>query len=142
MNDYSGNFVDSATIMNLQLNQDEFAGKVLDEQEHPVLVEVWASWCGNCRALEPVIKEVARELAGQAKVYQLKADDNQQLVKELKIMGVPALLYYRHGVLVKKKLGIKSKKKIIETLTEMTGYDRQQASERQYKSWWQRLFGK
>ena len=128
--------------MNLQLNQDEFTGKVLDEQERPVMVEVWASWCGNCRALDPVIKEVARELAGEANVYQLKADDNQQLVKELKIMGVPALLYYRHGVLVGKKLGIQSKKKIVETLKELATFDRQQSSEKQYKSWWQRLFGK
>ncbi len=128
--------------MNLQLNQDEFTGKVLEEQERPVLVEVWASWCGKCRALEPVIKEVARGLDGEAKVYQLKADDNQQLVKQLRIMGVPALLYYRHGMLVRKKLGVQSRRKIVETLRELAGYDRQQASERQYKSWWQRLFGK
>ncbi len=128
--------------MNLQLNQDEFTGKVLEEQERPVLVEVWASWCGKCRALEPVIKEVARELDGEAKVYQLKADDNQQLVKQLRIMGVPALLYYRHGMLVRKKLGVQSRRKIVETLRVLAGYDRQQASERQYKSWWQRLFGK
>ena len=128
--------------MILTLNEQEFQVKVLDNEHKPVVVEVWASWCHNCKTLEPIYKASAAELKGKADFYQLKADDNRELTKSLKIMGVPTLLFYRHGVLIAKKPGVRSQKSIGKILDPLFSYSKEEAKENIHKSLFKRIFGR
>ncbi len=127
--------------MSLELKAAEFAQKVLHSSK-PVVVDVWASWCHNCKTLEPIFRETATEYGARADFYLLKADENRELVKSLKIMGVPTLLFYRHGVLIAKKPGVRSKKEIAKLLEPLYDYNSEEAIANEHKGLWQRLFGR
>ncbi len=124
----------------MELKAADFREKVL-ASDKPVVVDVWASWCPNCKVLEPVFREVAEENKGAADFFMLKAEDNRALVKSLKVMGVPTLLFFRHGILVAKKPGVRSKKAIEQQLAPLYDYDQEQALANQYKGFLQRILG-
>ncbi len=63
----------------------------------PVLVDVWAPWCGPCRMVAPVVKEVGTERAGRLLVLKLNSDDNRQLSSSLRILGIPTMLLFEGG---------------------------------------------
>ena len=127
--------------MILELNEKEFQTKVLDNKHKPVVLEVWASWCLNCKTLEPIYKASAAELKDKANFYQLKADDNRELTRSLKIMGVPTLLFYRHGVLIAKKPGVRSQKSIGKILDPLYSYSKEEAEANVHKGFFKRIFG-
>ena len=124
-----------------ELKEENFQHKVLDNKEKPVVVEVWASWCSSCKALDPIFKATAEEHSDTAEFYQLKADDNKDLVKSLKIMGVPTLLFYRHGVLIYKKPGVKSQKAISKILEPLINYTEEESAENKHVGLLKRIFG-
>ena len=127
--------------MTLELKEEDFQAKVLGNDTKPVVIEVWASWCHNCKTLEPIYKASAEELKDKADFYKLKADDNMELTKSLKIMGVPTLLFYRHGVLIAKKPGVRSKKSISKILDPLYAYSKEEAETNIHKGLLKRLFG-
>ena len=127
--------------MTLELKEEDFQAKVLDNETKPVVVEVWASWCHNCKTLEPIYKASAEELKGKADFYQLKADDSRDLVKSLKIMGVPTLLFYRHGVLIAKKPGVRSQKAISKILDPLYSFTQEEAAANIHQGLFKRFFG-
>jgi len=127
--------------MILELKEEDFHPKVLDNNLKPVVVEVWASWCHNCKTLDPIFKAAAEEHGEKADFYQLKADDNRDLVKSLKIMGVPTLLFYKHGVLIAKKPGVKSQKAITKILEPLFEYSQEEAEENKHVGLLKRIFG-
>jgi thioredoxin-like negative regulator of GroEL len=128
--------------MMTDLKEEDFQAKVLDNILRPVVIEVWASWCHNCKAMKPIFKASADEHKDKADFYELKADDNMDLTKSLKIMGVPTLLFYSHGVLVSKKSGTRSKKTIGKILKPLYSYSHQDALKNEYKGLFKRWFGK
>ena len=127
--------------MTLELKEEDFQTKVLENNAKPVVVEVWASWCHNCKTLEPIFKASAEQLKDKVDFYQLKADDNKDLVKSLKIMGVPTLLFYSHGVLIYKKPGVRSQKSIMKILDTMFAYSQEEAEANIHKGLLKRIFG-
>ena len=123
------------------LTSDNFTEKVL-ESDKPVIVSITASWCHNCKAFEPVYEATANENGEKADFYKLNADDYMPLVKSYKVMSVPTLLFFRHGVLVKKKSGTPSPTKIIKLLSPIIDYTPEEAKENEHRSLIQRILGK
>ena len=124
-----------------ELNSTNFSQAITSEIK-PTVVMVTASWCHNCKALVPIFKKTGEELNGIADYNFLSVDDNKELAKSLKIMGVPTMLFYRHGVLIAKKVGHQSPstmKKLIDSLVELTP---EEASDKEYRSFFNKLFGK
>ena len=98
-----------------KLNGNSFEKKVLQVTE-PVVVDVWAPWCGPCRVMEPEFEGAAEKFKGQARFYKLNADDNPDLVRQYNVMGIPTTLYFRHGKLVARKTGVQSAEAIARKL--------------------------
>ncbi len=124
-----------------ELNSAEFK-EIIASKQKPVAIMVTSSWCHNCRALAPIFEKASKELKAVADFNYLKVDDNQALVKSLKIMGVPTMLFYRHGVLIAKKVGNQSASTIKSVIDSLVGLTPQEANDKEYRSFFSKLFGK
>ena len=75
------------------------------QSEQPVLIDFWAAWCGPCQMLSPVVEELAGEWQGKLVVGKLNVDDNPRTASHYGIMGIPTLLIFRGGEVVRKIVG-------------------------------------
>ena len=82
----------------------------------PVLLDFWASWCGPCKMVSPIVDEVAEEVTGKAKVGKINVDEEQELAQAFSIMSIPTLIVINNGKLVKQAVGVRSKSEILEML--------------------------
>ncbi|MBQ5421448.1 MAG: thioredoxin [Clostridium sp.] len=96
------------------LTTDNFEEEVL-KSEVPVLVDFWATWCGPCQALSPIVEEVACEVEG-VKVGKVDVDDQDKLARKYKIFSIPTLLVFKNGEVAQRSVGAVPKEKILEML--------------------------
>jgi thioredoxin 2 len=83
---------------------DEFHA-VVDESSLPVLVDVWAPWCGPCRMVSPALEKLAGELAGKVKLVKVDADANPEVSRRFEVRSIPTLVLLDHGDVVDKQIG-------------------------------------
>lgn len=92
----------------LQLTDASFKKEVL-EASQPVLVDLWAPWCGPCRMLGPIVEELAQEYAGRAVVGKLNTDENADTAAAYRVSAIPTLLFFKDGKLVEQLVGVQPK---------------------------------
>ena len=95
-----------------QISAAEFQQKVL-EADKPVLVDFFATWCGPCKMMAPIIEEVAQEKAGQAYVYKVDVDEAQQVAAQYGIMSIPTLILFENGQAKKQVIGAQPKPAVL-----------------------------
>ncbi len=93
----------------------DFDAEVLKSSQ-PVLVDFWATWCGPCRMVAPIIEELANEYAGRVKVAKVDVDQNQQTAAQYNIASIPSLLIFKNGSVVDQAIGAVSKKVLVGKL--------------------------
>ena len=101
--------------MEITLTSDNFKTEVL-ESNIPVLVDFWATWCGPCMMLAPVIEEIANESGGKYKVGKVNVDDEPLLAGLYGINVIPTLIVFKNGEAVKSSSGVIPKAKILELI--------------------------
>jgi thioredoxin len=84
----------------------EFTSKILEARQ-PVVVDLWAPWCGPCRAVKPILEELAREYAGRVELWEINADESAELLRALHVYGIPTLLVYKEGQEAARYIGAK-----------------------------------
>jgi thioredoxin 1 len=92
----------------MQFDQNNFESDVL-ESATPVLVDFWAPWCGPCKAIAPVIEELAGDFDGKVKIGKINVDDNQQLAGQYGIRGIPTVMLFKGGEPVDSFVGLQQK---------------------------------
>lgn len=98
----------------IHLTKENFKEEVL-ESKVPVLVDFWASWCGPCQMVLPIIEELADEVK-DAKICKVNVDEQMELAKEYRVMSIPTLIVFKDGQKVKSSMGAKSKEEILDML--------------------------
>jgi len=104
----------SATVA---VTDDSFSDDVLSSNT-PVLVDFWASWCGPCKMIAPVLEEIAGEKAGQLTVAKLDVDANPATARDFQVVSIPTLILFKDGAPVKRIVGAKGKAALLRELGE------------------------
>jgi thioredoxin 1 len=94
-----------------EVSDNSFADDVL-KSSVPVLVDYWADWCGPCKAIAPIMNEVAEEYQGKLKVVKLNIDANPQTPTQYGIRGIPTLMLFKNGDMEAVKVGAVSKSQL------------------------------
>jgi thioredoxin 1 len=106
---------DSATVT---VTDDSFSADVLTSST-PVLVDFWATWCGPCKMVAPVLEEIASEKAGALTVAKLDVDANPTTARDFQVVSIPTMILFKHGEPVKRIVGAKGKAALLRELTDL-----------------------
>ena len=104
----------------LEFNDSTFDLEVLQSKQ-PVLVDFWAEWCGPCKALGPVIDELASEYQGRAKIGKVDTDSNREVSVRFSVSSIPTVILFDKGQILHKFVGLRGKKDFQQALDKVVG---------------------
>ena len=96
---------------------EDFEEKVLNSKK-PVLVDFWASWCGPCRMLAPIVEKISNEMPDKFDFYKVNVDEESSLAAQYGIMSIPTILVFKNGEMVEQSVGVKGESQLKAMLTE------------------------
>lgn len=98
----------------ININADNFHEEVLNSDK-PVLIDFWASWCGPCRMIAPIVEEIAAERS-DIKVAKINVDEEPSLASQFGVMSIPTLVVMKNGEIVNQAVGVRPKAQILQLL--------------------------
>ncbi len=101
--------------MEIELYKETFEQEVL-QSDIPVLVDFWATWCGPCKMIAPIVKEIADEYDGKILVGKVNVDEEPDLTMQYNVSSIPTLMLFKNGQLVNKAVGYREKDEILKML--------------------------
>lgn len=104
----------------LEFSDANFDAEVI-QSDKPVLVDFWAEWCGPCKALGPVIDEIANEYNGRVKVGKVDTDSNRDTSVRFSISAIPTVILFNKGEIAEKFVGLRGKKDFQAALNKLVG---------------------
>ncbi len=102
----------------VDVTDSNFEAEVL-QAEQPVIVDFWAEWCAPCRAIAPIIKELAGEYDGKAKMVKLNVDDSPKTAGNYGIRSIPSVLAFKNGEVVEQLMGARPKSAFVEMIDKL-----------------------
>ena len=102
----------------LAVSDESFEREVL-QSPTPVLIDFWAPWCGPCRAIAPVVEELARDYAGKLKVVKMNVDDNPRTPMKYGVRGIPNLIVFEGGQMREQIVGAVPKAALVKAVTKV-----------------------
>ena len=100
----------------LHITKENFVNEVLNS-DHPVLVDFWASWCGPCRMVSPLVDEIAAEHP-EIKVGKINVDEQPELASQFQVMSIPTLMVVKNGQVTQRTVGARPKNQILALVQE------------------------
>lgn len=98
--------------MELTITKYNFTDEVLNS-DIPVIIDFWATWCGPCRMIAPIIEELSNELDGKVKVGKINVDEEMELAIKYKVESIPTIILFENGKETKKIIGLNTKEEIL-----------------------------
>jgi thioredoxin 1 len=102
----------------ITITDDTFDSEVL-QSETPVVVDFWATWCGPCKMIAPILEEIATEYDGKVKITKLDVDSNNQTAGKYNIMSIPSLLFFKNGEVVDQVVGAIPKSQLLQRIDKV-----------------------
>ena len=113
-----GTKLEAASVRPFVVTDATFEREILESTERLILVDAWAPWCGPCRAVAPVLDQLAKESRGRYAIAKLNVDENPRIATQFQISSIPTMLIFKQGKLVDRLIGAQPKSVIAQHLAK------------------------